>query len=47
MSGGLLAGFVVVALVVWGFLGFYIVDEAERAVVLRFGRVLDNTVTPG
>lgn len=47
MSGGLLAGFVVVALVVWGFLGFYIVDEAERAVVLRFGRVLDNTVGPG
>ena len=47
MSGGLLAGFVVVALVVWGFLGFYMVDEAERAVVLRFGRVLDNTVGPG
>ena len=47
VSGGLLAGFIVVALVVWGFLGFYIVDEAERAVVLRFGRVLDNTVTPG
>ncbi len=47
MSGGLLAGLVVVALVVWGFMGFYIVDEAERAVVLRFGRVLDNTVQPG
>ena len=47
VSGGLLAGFVVVALVVWGFLGFYMVDEAERAVVLRFGRVLDNTVGPG
>lgn len=47
ISGGLLAGFVVVALVVWGFLGFYIVDEAERAVVLRFGRVLDSTVGPG
>ncbi len=47
ISGGLLAGLLVVALVVWGFLGFYIVDEAERAVVLRFGRVLDNTVGPG
>ena len=47
VSGGLLAGFVVVALVVWGFLGFYIVDEAEQAVVLRFGRVLENTVQPG
>ncbi len=44
---GLLAGFVLVAVVVWGFLGFYIVDAAERAVVLRFGRVLDNVVQPG
>ena len=29
------------------FLGFYIVDEAEQAVVLRFGRVLESTVQPG
>ena len=27
-SGGLLAGFLVVAAVIWGFSGFYIVDEA-------------------
>jgi len=47
VSGGLFAGFVAVALVVWGFLGFYIIDEAEEAVVLRFGRVLENTVQPG
>ena len=47
MSGGLLAGFVVVALVVWGFLGFYIIDAAERGVILRFGRVLENVVQPG
>jgi len=45
-SGGLLAGLVVVAAVIWAFGGFYIVD-AERAVVLRFGKVLDTTVQPG
>ena len=47
LSGGLLAGVVALALVAWGFLGVYIVDEAERGVVLRFGEVLDNTVQPG
>ena len=47
VSGGLVAGLVVVVLVVWGFMGFYIVDEAERGVVLRFGEVLDATPEPG
>ncbi len=47
MSPGLLAGMVVVAVVIWGFMGFYMVDEAERGVVLRFGRVLDDVVQPG
>lgn len=47
MSPGVLAGMVVVAAVIWGFMGFYMVDEAERGVVLRFGRVLDNVVQPG
>ncbi len=47
MSPGLLAGMVAVVAIVWGFLGFYMVDEAERGVVLRFGRVLDNVVQPG
>ena len=47
LSGGLIAGLVAVAVVVWGFLGFYIVDEAERGVVLRFGRVLDDNPQPG
>ncbi|MDG1179891.1 MAG: FtsH protease activity modulator HflK, partial [Gammaproteobacteria bacterium] len=46
-SGGLLAGLVVVAAVIWAFGGFYIVDQAERAIVLRFGKVLDTTVQPG
>ena len=47
LSGGLVAGIGAVAVVAWGFLGIYIVDEAERGVVLRFGEVLDNTVQPG
>ena len=46
-SGGLIAGLAVVVVVIWGFLGFYIVDEAERGVVLRFGRVLDDLEPPG
>ncbi|MHB0774513.1 FtsH protease activity modulator HflK [Halomonas sp. WWR20] len=40
---GLLA---VVALAIWAASGFYLVDQAERGVVLRFGKYLD-TVGPG
>ena len=47
LSAGLIAGLVAVVAVIWGFMGFYIVDEAERGVVLRFGKVLDLTVQPG
>jgi len=47
LSAGIIAGLVAVVAVIWGFSGFYIVDEAERGVVLRFGRVLDLTVQPG
>jgi membrane protease subunit HflK len=46
-SGGLLAGLIVVAAGLWAFGGFYIVDQAERGVVLRFGKVLDAVVQPG
>ncbi len=46
-SAGLIAGLIVVVAVIWAFMGFYIVDEAERGVVLRFGRVLDSQVQPG
>jgi membrane protease subunit HflK len=28
-------------------MGFYIVDEAERGVVLRFGKVIEDTELPG
>ena len=47
LSGGFLAGIAVVVAAVWGFMGIYIVDEAERGVILRFGRVLDIVVQPG
>jgi len=47
LSGGFLAGVGVVVVAVWAFFGLYVVDEAERAVVLRFGRVLDAVVQPG
>lgn len=47
LSRGLIAGLVAVVAVIWAFMGFYIVDQAERGVVLRFGKVLDLTVQPG
>lgn len=47
LSAGLLAGLAVVMAGIWGFMGFYIVDEAERGVVLRFGKVLEAQVLPG
>ena len=36
-NGGVLGGVVLIALGAWGLSGVYTVDEAERAVVLRFG----------
>jgi membrane protease subunit HflK len=46
-SIGLLGGLVVLAAVVWAAMGFYTVDEAERAVVLRFGVIQEEVVLPG
>jgi len=46
-SIGRLGGLVVLAAVVWAAMGFYTVDEAERAVVLRFGEIQDEVVLPG
>lgn len=37
---------IIIALVIWAFTGFYRVDEAERALVLRFGEYL-TTEDPG
>ena len=45
-SGALLGVIAAGALVVWGLMGFYQVDQQERAVVLRFGQYLE-TVQPG
>ncbi len=42
MLGVIAAG----ALLVWGLMGFYQIDQQERAVVLRFGKYLE-TVQPG
>lgn len=47
LSGGLIAGLLAVVAVIWAFMGFYIVDQAEQGVILRFGRVLDSTVGAG
>jgi membrane protease subunit HflK len=45
-SGTLLGVIAIGALLVWGLMGFYQIDEQERAVVLRFGKYHD-TVRPG
>ena len=45
-SGSVLGVLALVAVVVWGLMGFYQIDEQERAVVLRFGKYLE-TVQPG
>ena len=47
LSAGLIAAVVAVVAVIWAFTGLYIVDAAERGVVLRFGQVRDNIVQPG
>jgi len=36
---------VVIALVVWGLSGLYIVDEGNRGVILRFGKYADTTMS--
>ena len=46
VSAGLLGVIALIALVVWGLMGLYQVDEQERAVVLRFGKY-QETVRPG
>ena len=46
VSAGLLGVIALIAVVVWGLMGLYQVDEQERAVVLRFGKY-QETVRPG
>lgn len=45
-TGGLAIAIVIVLAVIWFLSGFYIVDEGERGVVLRFGKYL-KTTQPG
>ncbi|MEP4147150.1 MAG: FtsH protease activity modulator HflK [Halioglobus sp.] len=45
-SGTLFGVVAIGALIVWGLMGFYQIDQQERAVVLRFGKYHD-TVQPG
>ncbi len=46
LSGAVLGVVATGALLIWGLMGFYQLDEQERAVVLRFGRYHD-TLQPG
>jgi membrane protease subunit HflK len=47
LSGGLVAGILVIAAIIWIFFGFYTVDEQERGVVLRLGRAQEGVIMPG
>ncbi len=47
LSSGLIAGILVIAAIVWIFVGFYTVDEQERGVVLRLGVAQEAVVLPG
>jgi len=40
-------GIVLLALLVYALTGFYVVDESERAVVFRFGKLKEQVVMPG
>ena len=46
IPGSALVALGAIGLVIWGLMGFYQVDQQERAVVLRFGKYLE-TVQPG
>jgi membrane protease subunit HflK len=46
LSNSAIGVLIVVALAVWGLMGFYQIDQQERGVVLRFGKYYD-TVQPG
>ncbi len=47
ISGGLIAGALVLVVVLWAAMGFYTIDESERGVVFRFGEIREEIVTPG
>ena len=48
MSNKSLLGIIVLlAAIIVGWNSFFVVNQTERAIVLQFGRVVDNDVTPG
>ena len=47
LSGGIVAGILVIAAIIWIGAGFYTVDEQERGVVLRLGRAQEGVIMPG
>jgi membrane protease subunit HflK len=47
LNPGVIGAGLVLALIVYGFLGAYQIDAQERGVVFRFGRMLPDIVMPG
>ena len=46
-SAGMLGAFALIGILIYGFTGAYMVDESERGVVFRFGKVRESVVNPG
>ncbi len=46
-SAGMLGGIALIGILLYGFTLFYMVDESERGVVFRFGKVTPQEVMPG
>ena len=47
MNSGMIGGLIILALVGWALSGVYTLDEKERGVVLRLGKVNDEILLPG
>ena len=47
MNSGMIGGFIILAIVGWALSGVYTLDEKERGVVLRLGKVNDEILLPG
>lgn len=47
MNSGMIGGLIILALIGWALSGVYTLDEKERGVVLRLGKVNDEILLPG
>ena len=47
MNSGMIGGLIILAIVGWALSGVYTIDEKERGVVLRLGKVNDEILLPG